>query len=78
MDMVLYDMQMNNQISAYDRKVGQKLAHVLTGGNTAANLPVSEAQLLELECEAFLSLCTEEKSKERMMTMLTTGKPLRN
>jgi 3-hydroxyacyl-CoA dehydrogenase len=77
-DMMLYDMEVNNQISAYDRKVSQKLAHVLTGGDTAANQTVTEAHILELELEAFLSLCGEEKTKERMMAMLQTGKPLRN
>ena len=77
-DMMLYDMEVNHQISAYDRKIAQKLAHVLTGGNTASSIPVTEAHLLELELETFLSLCGEEKTKERMMTMLQTGKPLRN
>jgi 3-hydroxyacyl-CoA dehydrogenase len=78
MDMVLYDMQLNNQISAHDRKIGQKLARVLTGGDTVPTVAVSEQHLLDLELEAFMSLLGEEKTRERMMAMLQTGKPLRN
>ncbi|MGQ0506965.1 MAG: hypothetical protein ACT4TC_16765, partial [Myxococcaceae bacterium] len=59
-------------------KIGQKLATVLTGGDTTAANPVSEERLLELELEAFLSLCGEEKTQDRIMHMLNTGKPLRN
>jgi 3-hydroxyacyl-CoA dehydrogenase len=77
-DMMLYDMQLNNQVSAHDRKIGQKLAHVLTGGDTSTGTLVTEERLLELELEAFLSLCGEEKTQERMMYMLEKGKPLRN
>jgi 3-hydroxyacyl-CoA dehydrogenase len=77
-DMMLYDMQVNNQISAYDRHIGQKLATVLTGGDVSANSPVTEERLLELEREAFLCLCGEEKTQARMAAMLETGKPLRN
>jgi 3-hydroxyacyl-CoA dehydrogenase len=77
-DMMLYDMEVNNQISAYDRHIGQKLGHVLTGGDISAFTPVSEERLLELEREAFLSLCGEEKTQERIAAMLETGKPLRN
>ena len=76
--MMLYDMEVNGQISAYDRRVGQVLARVLTGGDTSPGAPVSEARLLELEMEGFLSLCGEEKTRDRMMAMLQTGKPLRN
>jgi 3-hydroxyacyl-CoA dehydrogenase len=77
-DMMLYDMEVNGQISAYDRKIGRVLARVLTGGDTSPGALVSEERLLELELEGFLSLCGEEKSRERMMAMLQTGKPLRN
>lgn len=77
-DMMLYDMQCNGQVSAHDRKVGQALARVLTGGDTSPSALVSEERLLELEREAFLSLCGEEKSQDRMMYMLEKGKPLRN
>jgi len=77
-DMMLYDMQINNQISEYDRHIGQKLAHVITGGDVSAFTPVSEQHLLDLEREAFLSLCGEEKTQDRIAAMLETGKPLRN
>ena len=77
-DMMLYDMVQNRQISDYDRKIGQKLAGVLTGGNVSSGFPVSEERLLELEAEAFLSLVGEEKTQDRLAHMLTAGKPLRN
>ncbi|MFZ5471738.1 MAG: 3-hydroxyacyl-CoA dehydrogenase NAD-binding domain-containing protein [Myxococcota bacterium] len=77
-DMLLYDMQLNRQISEHDRKIGQKLARVLTGGDTSPSSMVSEQHLLDLEREAFLSLCGEEKTQDRIAHMLTTGKPLRN
>jgi 3-hydroxyacyl-CoA dehydrogenase len=77
-DMVLYDMQLNNQISEHDRKIAKKLAHVLTGGDTVPSNLVTEERLLELELEAFLSLCGEAKSQERMMSVIETGKPKRN
>ncbi|MCB9506498.1 MAG: enoyl-CoA hydratase/isomerase family protein [Myxococcales bacterium] len=77
-DMMLYDMQLNNQISDYDRHIGSKLAGVLTGGDCSPTVPVTEERLLEIELEAFLSLCGEERTHARLEAMLTTGKPLRN
>lgn len=77
-DMMLYDMQLNHQISEHDRKIGRTLAKVLTGGDVSASTPVTEQQLLDLELEAFLSLCGEEKTQDRIMFMLEKGKPLRN
>lgn len=77
-DMMLYDMQLNGQVSEHDRKIGQKLASVLTGGDTSPLSTVTEAHLLELEQEAFLSLCGEEKTQARIEHMLMNGKPLRN
>lgn len=77
-DAMLYSMQANNQISAYDRFIGKKLGSVLCGGNTTPNVLVSEQEILDLEREVFLSLCGEEKSQERMGHMLMTNKPLRN
>jgi len=71
-------MVQNHQISDYDRAIGKKLAHVLTGGDVSQTSPVSEAQLLELELEAFLSLCGEAKTQDRIQHMLEKGKPLRN
>ena len=51
---------------------------MLTGGDVSAVTPVSEQQLLDLEREAFLSLCGEEKTQERIASMLENSKPLRN
>jgi 3-hydroxyacyl-CoA dehydrogenase len=77
-DMMLYDMQLNNQISAHDRRIGQALARVLTGGDTSPSALLTEERLLELELEAFLSLCGEEKTQDRLTHMIEKGKPLRN
>jgi len=65
------------RISDHDALIGRKLAHVLAGG--ALGTPtVTEQQLLDLEREAFLSLCGERKTLERIAHTLKTGKPLRN
>jgi len=64
--------------SEHDAKVAGKLAYVLTGGDISAPAWVDPWYILDLEREAFLSLLGEEKSRERMMHMLQTGKPLRN
>ena len=77
-DMQLWDMQQNGQISAHDRTIGSKLGSVLTGGNCSPTVPVTEDYLLEIEQEAFLSLCGEPLTHARLQAMLTTGKPLRN
>jgi 3-hydroxyacyl-CoA dehydrogenase len=77
-DMMLYSMVQNGQISEYDRHIGRKLAHVMCGGSTSPTVLVTEERLLELEREVFLSLCGEEKSQARMKHMLQEGKPLRN
>ncbi|NMO14125.1 3-hydroxyacyl-CoA dehydrogenase/enoyl-CoA hydratase family protein [Pyxidicoccus fallax] len=77
-DMMLYDMELNGQVSAHDRKIAQKLVRVLTGGDTSPSVLVTEERLLELEAEAFLSLCGEEKTQDRLQHMIEKGKPLRN
>ncbi|HVK75733.1 MAG TPA: 3-hydroxyacyl-CoA dehydrogenase/enoyl-CoA hydratase family protein [Kofleriaceae bacterium] len=64
--------------SEHDAKIAGKLAEVLCGGINGSVGPVSEDRILELEREAFLSLCGEPKSQERMMYMLQNNKPLRN
>src|SRR5690606_7693316 len=64
-DMMLYDMEQNGQVSAHDRLISKQLAKVLTGGAISAGSPVSEARLLELELEAFMSLAGEEKTQDR-------------
>ena len=65
-------------ISDYDLHIAKKLAHVITGGCRAEGERVSEQDLLDLEREAFLSLCGEEKTVERIQHMLMKNKPLRN
>jgi len=74
----LYNMKCGGYISDHDELVARKLAGVLAGGDVAPGTLVSETYLLDLEREAFLSLCGERKSQERMQHMLKTGKPLRN
>ena len=64
--------------SEHDAKIAIHVARILTGGDVAPGSLVTEQHLLDLECEAFLSLCGEEKSLARIQAMLTTGKPLRN
>ena len=65
-------------ISEHDAYIGEKLANVLSGGRLTGEQKVSEQYLLDLEREAFLSLCGHPKTQERMQHMLKTGKPLRN
>lgn len=71
-------MQAGNYISEHDQKIANKLAYVMAGGDLSEATLVSERYLLDLEREAFLSLCTERKTLERIQHMLKTGKPLRN
>jgi 3-hydroxyacyl-CoA dehydrogenase len=65
-------------ISEHDLKIANKLAYVMAGGDLSEPTFVSEQYLLDIEREAFLSLCTERKTLERIQFMLTKGKPLRN
>ena len=65
-------------ISEHDQKIANKLAYVMAGGDLSEPTLVTEQYLLDLEREAFLSLCTERKTLERIQFMLTKGKPLRN
>ncbi|TAG56745.1 MAG: 3-hydroxyacyl-CoA dehydrogenase/enoyl-CoA hydratase family protein [Cytophagales bacterium] len=65
-------------ISEHDLKISQKLAYVMCGGDLSYPQMVSEQYLLDLEREAFVSLCGEKKTLERIKAMLETGKPLRN
>ncbi|WP_223034958.1 3-hydroxyacyl-CoA dehydrogenase/enoyl-CoA hydratase family protein [Hanstruepera marina] len=71
-------MEASNYISEHDHKIANKLAYVMAGGDLSEPTLVSEQYLLDLEREAFLSLCTERKTLERIQHMLKTGKPLRN
>lgn len=65
-------------ISEHDKLISQKLAYIMCGGDLSAPTMVSEQYLLDLEREAFLSLCGERKTLERIQSILNTGKPLRN
>ncbi len=64
--------------SDHDFKIAKKIAYVLCGGDLTSESKVTEQYLLDLEREAFLSLCGEKKTLERMQSILTSGKPLRN
>ena len=71
-------MEASKYISAHDKKIANKLAYVMAGGDLSEPTRVSEQYLLDIEREAFMSLCTERKTLERIQHMLKTGKPLRN
>jgi len=71
-------MHMGRYISDHDLKIADKLAYVICGGDLSAPQNVSEQYLLDLEREAFLSLCGEKKTLERIQSLLQGGKPLRN
>ncbi|MDJ0645572.1 MAG: 3-hydroxyacyl-CoA dehydrogenase NAD-binding domain-containing protein [Flavobacteriaceae bacterium] len=71
-------MEASKYISEHDQKIANKLAYVMAGGDLSEPTRVSEQYLLDIEREAFLSLCTERKTLERIQHMLKTGKPLRN
>ncbi len=71
-------MKFGNYISEHDAKIAQKLAYVMCGGDLSEPALVSEQYLLDLEREAFLSLCGERKTLERLQSVIKTGKPLRN
>jgi 3-hydroxyacyl-CoA dehydrogenase len=64
--------------SEHDAVVARKLAYILAGGSITAPQTVSEQYILDLEREAFVSLCGERKTQERIAHTLKTGKPLRN
>ncbi len=74
----VYAMKEGKYISAHDQLIADKLAYVMCGGDLSSPTEVSEQYLLDLEREAFLSLCGERKTLERIQSILTTGKPLRN
>jgi 3-hydroxyacyl-CoA dehydrogenase len=76
--MAIHMMQRGGYASEHDAKVGRKLANILAGGALSAPQTVSEQYVLDLEREAFVSLCGERKTQERIAHTLKTGKPLRN
>ena len=71
-------MKAAKYISDHDKKIANKLAYVMAGGDLSEPTFVDENYLLDLEREAFLSLCSERKTLERIEHILKTGKPLRN
>jgi 3-hydroxyacyl-CoA dehydrogenase len=78
LQMGLFYMREGGYISPFDEHVAKKLAYVFSGGKLPPNSEVTEQYILDLEREAFLSLCGEPKTHERIEHMLKTGKPLRN
>ena len=71
-------MHRGNYITDHDVTIAKKLAYVMCGGDLSEPTLVSEQYLLNLEREAFLSLCGEKKTLERLQSVLKTGKPVRN
>jgi 3-hydroxyacyl-CoA dehydrogenase len=76
--LALHMMLKGGFISEHDALIGKKIARVMCGGDLNHQTYVSEQHLIDLEREAFLSLCGERKTQERIAGMLKTGKPLRN
>jgi 3-hydroxyacyl-CoA dehydrogenase len=76
--LALHMMRRGEFISDHDLLIGKHLAKIMSGGDFNHSAYVSERHLLDLEREAFLSLCGERKTQERIAAMLKTGKPLRN
>ncbi|MBI5440757.1 MAG: hypothetical protein HY900_06045 [Deltaproteobacteria bacterium] len=74
----IHNLAQGRHLSEHDRLVAGKLAWVLCGGEVDAGTVVDEQYLLDLERRAFLELCREPKTLERIQHMLETGKPLRN
>jgi 3-hydroxyacyl-CoA dehydrogenase len=78
LQMGLFYMREGGYISQHDEHVAKKVAYVMSGGNLPDGTEVTEQYILDLEREAFMSLCGEPKTQERMQYTLKTGKPLRN
>lgn len=78
METAIFMMGEAGMASEHDQKVAKWIAYILAGGRVTPGTPVSEDYLLGLELEAFLSLCAEPKTQERIAFTLKTGKPLRN
>ena len=74
----IYTFKEGKYITDYEAVIGEKLAYAMTGGEISQPAWVPEQYLLDLEREAFLSLCGEEKTQQRIWHFLQTGKPLRN
>ncbi len=74
----LFNMKHGKFITEYEEYMGQILADVITGGDVPAGTLITEEYILDLEREAFLKLCGQKKTLERIQHMLKKGKPLRN
>ena len=74
----IHSFRLGNYITDHDKKIVEKLAYIMCGGDLSEGSLVSEQYLLDLEREVFLSLVGEKKTLERIQSILTTGKPLRN
>jgi 3-hydroxyacyl-CoA dehydrogenase len=75
---IIMNMFYGKYISEYDLFVSRKIAYVLSGGDCPEGTFVTEQEILDLEREAFMSLCGQQKTVDRISAMLSTGKPLRN
>lgn len=78
LELATHSFLLGHYISEHDQKIAKKIAWVMCGGDLSGQQMVSERYLLDLEKEAFLSLCGEQKTLERIQHMLKTGKALRN
>ncbi|PNU19604.1 3-hydroxyacyl-CoA dehydrogenase [Geothermobacter hydrogeniphilus] len=74
----LWNMRLGGFVTEYEEQLGGVIADVICGGDVPAGTPISEDYLLKLEREAFLKLCGQKKTAERIQHMLKKGKPLRN
>ena len=74
----LYPMKLGGFASEHDELIANKVGHILTGGDRSPGTLMTEQDFLDLEKEAFLSLCGTEKTQQRIQHMLMSGKPLRN
>ncbi len=75
---MLHNLVQGRQISEHDALVGEKVGHILCGGEVDPGTTVDEGYLLDLERRAFVELCAQRKTLERIQHILKTGKPLRN
>jgi len=78
LELGINELRLGRYASEHDAKIARKIAFIMCGGDLSEVQEVSESYLLDLEREAFLSLCTEPKTLERIQHMIQTGKPLRN
>jgi 3-hydroxyacyl-CoA dehydrogenase len=78
MQVGIYMFKEGGYITEHEALIASKLAHVMTGGDISKPAWVDEQTILDLEREAFLSLCGEQKTQQRMWNLLQTGKVLRN